>query len=199
MSPHQALKYGAVMAVSLALIATTVYVSPEALARDTARLKMCLEIFKRHVDGHGTVRWRGYYGSAKELAWVRKADCNMVIKRKVWGFPQPARAVRPFIQYFHIPLARVEMVRADRVDYRHDVRLGRLKYYGHSVILKTRFWDIEVRNRLDDAITRERELEIVFDTERAAREFLAVAQDTVKECAVHSLGAGEEWNRIPGP
>ena len=198
MTRPRAIQRSAALTASLIVLVATLSASPAAIARDTARLKMCLEIFKNHVNELGTVKWRGYYGPAKELAWVKRVDCDMIIKRKAWGFPTPERAVRPFIQYFHVPLARVEMMRVERVDYRHDVRLGKLEYFGYSVVLKTGFWDIVVHNRLGDAITRERELEIVFESEKAARQFLAIAQDTAHECAVNSLGVGEEWNRISG-
>ena len=168
----------------------------EAQARSTKLLQQSLDMVESYINDGATIRWRGYHGSAKELARVKRKDCDMMLKRKVWGFPDPKRSVKPFIQYFRVPLARVQMAKVERINYQHDVRLGKLKYFGFAVILKTSFWDIEVYNRLGDVITREREIEIVFDKEKTAREFLAVAEDTVRQCTLHSLGVGDEWNRF---
>ena len=76
---------------------------------------------------------------------------------------------------------------------------GKLEYFGYGVILKTQFWDVEVENRLDDGITREREFEIRFRTEKAAREFAALSSQVAQACAIASRGAGENWNRVPAP
>jgi len=180
----------------VAVFASLVMTPDEANARPTGTLSAYLDEIESYIKDGAKVRWRGYHGSAKELTWVKRKECDMMLKRKVWGFPAPERSVTPFIQYFRLPLGRVQMARVERINYRHDVRLGKLQYYGYAVVLKTGFWDIEVFNRLGDAITREKELQIVFEKEKTAREFLEIAEGAVRECAMHSLGVGDEWNRL---
>ncbi len=74
---------------------------------------------------------------------------------------------------------------------------GKIEYYGFAVVLSTSSWDIEVRNRLGHTVTREREMELLFNSERAAREFASLIAATSQECTIHSLGVGDDWNRIP--
>lgn len=182
--------------VFIAVFAGSTVASTEAEARSTSTLSAYLDEIEAYIKKGAKVRWRGYHGAAKELTWVKRKDCDMTLKRKVWGFPEPSRAVKPFIQYFRLPLGKVQMARVERINYRHDVRMGKLKYYGFAVVLKTNFWDIEVSNRLGDTITREQEIQIVFEKEKTAREFLEIAEGAVRECGIHSLGVGDDWNRV---
>ncbi len=197
------LKYSvALLLVAGALAATAVSLPDNAWARDGNRLQRCLDVFAWYIDNNATIHWRGYHKSSKELAWVKRKRCDMLIKRKIWGNPKPARDTSYFKQYFRVPLHKVDSARMERIDYRHDAGpytdRPNLEYYGYAVVLKTGFWDIEVINRLGHTITREREFELRFNTERAAREFTMLIASTSRECSIHSLGVGDDWNRVNG-
>lgn len=193
---HRAVLAG-LLGLCATLWVTAAWDIPQAQAqqRDASKLQSYLGALEYYITKHAVVKYRGYKGPTKEFVWVIRNGCDLKLKHKTFKRGGMYGYYRPFWEYFVIPLHRVETSTYSYTNYRHDVRLGKLEYYGHSVTLHTRAWDITAVNRLGEAFTRERELELVFDKERVAREFAEVLDLAVAECRTQTLLPGQEWNR----